>query len=124
MCPCSRVYPLLVIFVPPSSIPPYDENGEPDYDSDEGWHDGFLQVTHWYEHIEGHKVESRELLGDEDISRCKVLLLAQELANIIYCAEQKDEYEYIESVFGDLYDQIDIGYNILEQYDDWRDNNE
>ena len=55
----------------------------------------------------------------EDEDKKTILLLGKKLADIVYALSQVDEYAYIESVVEDLEQQIEIGYNLIAQYDDW-----
>lgn len=55
----------------------------------------------------------------EDEDKKTILFLGKKLADIVYALSQVDEYAYIESVVEDLEQQIEIGYNLIAQYDDW-----
>ena len=61
------------------------------------------------------------LIEPKDINRYSIMLLGNELADIVYCLTQVDDYQYIEQLYEDLHQQVEAGYQILEQYDgyDW-----
>lgn len=60
-----------------------------------------------------------EELTEEEQNRQKVLILSRKLASVVYALTQVDEYGYIESVIDDLNEQIETGYSIIAQYDNW-----
>lgn len=65
-------------------------------------------------------IDDKDMLTQEkDINRYSIMLLGNELSDIVYCLTQVNESEYIEQLFEDLRIQIEVGYKILEQYDDW-----
>lgn len=59
------------------------------------------------------------LTQDKDINRYSIMLIGNKLANIVYCLTQVDEFQYIEQLYEDLHQQVEVGYQILEQYDDY-----
>lgn len=65
-------------------------------------------------------INDKDILTQEkDINRYSVILIGNELADIVYCLTQVNESEYVEQLFEDLHMQLEAGYQILEQYDEW-----
>ena len=65
-------------------------------------------------------IDNKDMLTQEkDINRYSIMLLGNELADIVYCLTQVDDYQYIEQLYEDLHQQVEAGYQILEQYDDY-----
>lgn len=65
-------------------------------------------------------IDNKDMLTQEkDINRYSIMLLGNELAGIVYCLTQVDNYQYIEQLYEDLHQQVEAGYQILEQYDDY-----
>lgn len=65
-------------------------------------------------------IDNKDILTQEkDINRYSIMLLGNELADIVYCLTQVDNYQYIEQLYEDLHQQVEAGYQILEQYDDY-----
>ena len=66
------------------------------------------------------------LTKEEDVNHYSIMLLGNQLADIVYCLTQVDDYQYIEQLYEDLHQQVEAGYQILEQYDgyDWVIQNE
>lgn len=65
-------------------------------------------------------IENEDILTEEkDINRYSIMLIGNKLANIVYYLTQVNEFQYIEQLFEDLHMQLEAGYQILEQYDEW-----
>ena len=67
-------------------------------------------------------IDDKDMLTQEkDINRYSIMSIGSQLANIVYCLTQVDEFQYIEQLYEDLHQQVEAGYQILEQYDgyDW-----
>lgn len=64
-------------------------------------------------------IDNKDMLQEKDINRYSIMLLGNKLANIVYCLTQVDNYQYIEQLYEDLHQQIEAGYQILEQYNDY-----
>lgn len=65
-------------------------------------------------------IENEDILTEEkDINRYSIMLIGNELADIVYCLTQVNEFQYVEQLFEDLHIQLEAGYQILEQYDEW-----
>ena len=77
-------------------------------------------MTHTYDECFNHNVTVQDISEPEDVDVAKAHLLCTELCNIIISIRQNsniNEDEYLEFLFKQINDWIDVGYTILSQYD-------